>query len=80
MSDNASTPTSTAPDYRSTLNLPDTPFPFRFYLPKREPGWVKDWEDKASTSACATLAGAPPSSSCMMARPTPMARSTWAMR
>ena len=46
MSDNASTPTSTAPDYRSTLNLPDTPFPMRGDLPKREPGWVKDWEDK----------------------------------
>ena len=33
-------------DYRSTLNLPDTPFPMRGDLPKREPGWVKDWEDK----------------------------------
>jgi isoleucyl-tRNA synthetase len=30
-------------DYRSTLNLPDTPFPMRGDLPKREPGWVKDW-------------------------------------
>jgi isoleucyl-tRNA synthetase len=37
---------STAPDYRSTLNLPDTPFPMRGDLPKREPGWVKEWEDK----------------------------------
>ena len=38
---------STAPkDYRSTLNLPDTPFPMRGDLPKREPGWVKAWEDK----------------------------------
>jgi len=34
------------PDYRSTLNLPDTPFPMRGDLPKREPGWVKEWEDK----------------------------------
>jgi isoleucyl-tRNA synthetase len=33
-------------DYRSTLNLPDTPFPMRGDLPKREPGWVKEWEDK----------------------------------
>jgi isoleucyl-tRNA synthetase len=33
-------------DYRSTLNLPDTPFPMRGDLAKREPGWVKDWEDK----------------------------------
>ncbi|MBC7682126.1 MAG: isoleucine--tRNA ligase, partial [Ferruginibacter sp.] len=36
----------TAPDYRSTLNLPDTPFPMRGDLPKREPGWVKEWEDQ----------------------------------
>jgi len=36
---------STAPtDYRATLNLPDTPFPMRGDLPKREPGWVKQWE------------------------------------
>jgi isoleucyl-tRNA synthetase len=32
-------------DYRSTLNLPDTPFPMRGDLPKREPGWVKEWAD-----------------------------------
>jgi isoleucyl-tRNA synthetase len=37
--------TSTAVDYRATLNLPDTPFPMRGDLPKREPGWVKDWND-----------------------------------
>ncbi|MDD0811885.1 isoleucine--tRNA ligase [Curvibacter sp. RS43] len=34
------------PDYRSTLNLPDTPFPMRGDLPKREPAWVQEWEDK----------------------------------
>ncbi|MDO5532078.1 isoleucine--tRNA ligase [Sutterella sp.] len=28
------------------LNLPDTPFPMRGNLPKREPGWVRDWEEK----------------------------------
>ena len=33
-------------DYRATLNLPDTPFPMRGDLPKREPGWVKGWEDQ----------------------------------
>jgi len=38
---------STTPDYRSTLNLPDTPFPMRGDLPKREPGWVADWNDTA---------------------------------
>ena len=33
-------------DYRQTLNLPDTPFPMRGDLPKREPGWVQAWEDQ----------------------------------
>ncbi len=33
-------------DYRSTLNLPDTPFPMRGDLPKREPGWVKEWDEQ----------------------------------
>lgn len=32
--------------YRATLNMPDTPFPMRGDLPKREPGWVKEWEDQ----------------------------------
>ena len=32
--------------YRGTLNMPDTPFPMRGDLPKREPGWVKEWDDK----------------------------------
>jgi len=32
-------------DYRSTLNLPDTPFPMRGDLAKREPQWVKEWQD-----------------------------------
>ncbi|MFC6284620.1 MULTISPECIES: isoleucine--tRNA ligase [Polaromonas] len=36
----------TKTDYRSTLNLPDTPFPMRGDLPKREPGWVKEWDEK----------------------------------
>jgi isoleucyl-tRNA synthetase len=28
------------------LNLPDTPFPMRGDLPRREPGWVADWEKR----------------------------------
>ncbi len=32
--------------YRSTLNLPDTPFPMRGDLAKREPVWVKQWDEK----------------------------------
>ncbi len=31
-------------DYKATLNLPDTPFPMRGDLAKREPGWVADWQ------------------------------------
>ena len=31
-------------DYRDTLNLTDTPFPMRGNLPKREPGWVQQWQ------------------------------------
>ena len=34
-----------ATDYRATLNLPDTPFPMRGDLPKREPGWAKAWDE-----------------------------------
>ncbi len=41
------TDSQTAPvDYRSTLNLPDTPFPMRGDLAKREPAWVKQWQDQ----------------------------------
>ena len=47
-------------DYRSTLNLPDTPFPMRGDLPKREPGWVKAWEDQGIYKKLrAARAGAP---------------------
>lgn len=35
-----------APDYRATLNLPDTPFPMRGDMAKREPGWVRQWEEE----------------------------------
>jgi len=37
--------TEQSTDYRNTLNLPDTPFPMRGDLPKREPGWVNDWNE-----------------------------------
>ncbi len=33
-------------DYKDTLNLPDTPFPMRGDLAKREPGWLKTWQEK----------------------------------
>jgi isoleucyl-tRNA synthetase len=31
-------------DYKSTINLPQTTFPMRGDLPKREPGWLAEWE------------------------------------
>jgi isoleucyl-tRNA synthetase len=33
-------------DYKSTLNLPDTPFPMRGDLAKREPVWVRAWQER----------------------------------
>ncbi|MDR1709104.1 MAG: isoleucine--tRNA ligase [Candidatus Accumulibacter sp.] len=33
-------------DYKSTLNLTDTPFPMRGDLARREPKWVKEWQEK----------------------------------
>ena len=38
-------PTLRFMDYKKTLNLPDTPFPMRGDLPKREPAWVKQWQE-----------------------------------
>ena len=39
-------PSESVPEskYRATLNMPDTPFPMRGDLPKREPLWVAEWE------------------------------------
>ena len=39
-------PAPSAVDYRATLNLPDTPFPMRGDLAKREPAWVRQWNDE----------------------------------
>ncbi|MDE2566811.1 MAG: isoleucine--tRNA ligase, partial [Burkholderiales bacterium] len=36
---------TTSPDHRHTLNLPDTPFPMRGDLPRREPGWIQAWDE-----------------------------------
>ena len=35
-------------DYRATLNLPDTPFPMRGDLPRREPAWADDWNTQGT--------------------------------
>ncbi len=33
------------PDYKDTLNLPETDFPMRAGLPNREPEWLQKWAD-----------------------------------
>jgi isoleucyl-tRNA synthetase len=33
-------------DYKDTLNLPETRFPMRGDLAKREPQWVREWQEK----------------------------------
>jgi isoleucyl-tRNA synthetase len=33
-------------DYRKTLNMPDTAFPMRGDLARREPGWVAAWQEQ----------------------------------
>lgn len=36
----------TTEDQKYALNLPDTAFPMRGNLPAREPGWIKEWQEK----------------------------------
>ncbi|MEM8630830.1 MAG: isoleucine--tRNA ligase [Pseudomonadota bacterium] len=36
--------TTDLPDYKDTLNLPETDFPMRAGLPKREPEWLERWQ------------------------------------
>ena len=38
-------PNDTKTDYKRTLNLTETPFPMRGDLAKREPLWIKAWEE-----------------------------------
>ncbi|WP_310446611.1 isoleucine--tRNA ligase [Thiobacillus sp.] len=53
-------PDQSKPDYKSTLNLPDTPFPMRGDLAKREPGWVKSWQEKKRYEAIRKAAAGRP--------------------
>jgi isoleucyl-tRNA synthetase len=46
MSEGKPTSSKSAPAWRDTLNLPDTPFPMRGDLAKREPGWTADWQTR----------------------------------
>jgi isoleucyl-tRNA synthetase len=44
MNDHPAAPPPAARDYRGTVFLPDTPFPMRGDLPKREPQWLARWQ------------------------------------
>src|SRR5690625_325490 len=47
-------------DYKHTLNLPETPFPMRGNLPRREPQWVAQWQrDKVYEAIRQASAGRP---------------------
>ena len=63
---------SAADTKKYPLNLPDTPFPMRGNLPKREPEWIREWDEKHIYEPAAT----PRSSSFMTVLPTPTATST----
>jgi isoleucyl-tRNA synthetase len=53
-------PDESKTDYKSTLNLTDTPFPMRGDLARREPGWVKEWQrTKVYEAIRAASAGRP---------------------
>jgi isoleucyl-tRNA synthetase len=53
-------PDDTKADYKPTLNLPDTPFPMRGDLAKREAAWVHDWQQRKVYQAIrAASAGRP---------------------
>ena len=38
--------TEQAKDLKYKINQPETPFPMRGDLAKREPAWLKQWQDK----------------------------------
>jgi isoleucyl-tRNA synthetase len=48
------------PDYKSTLNLPQTDFPMRAGLPKREPEWLDRWERLGIYDRLRNAEGRPP--------------------
>ena len=68
-------------DYKNTLNLPQTDFPMKADLVKREPERLKQWEKPpAFTPPSRPSARARRSSSCTTARPSPTAMCTSAPR
>ncbi|MEX0969119.1 MAG: isoleucine--tRNA ligase [Paracoccaceae bacterium] len=48
------------PDYKDTLNLPETDFPMRAGLPAREPDWLAKWEKMGIYDRLRAKEGRPP--------------------
>lgn len=67
-------------DYKDTLNLPKTAFPMRGDLAKREPQMLERWRQIDVYGRLRAARKGRRDSPCTTARPTPMAKSTSAMR
>ena len=67
-------------DYKATLNLPSTAFPMKAGLPQREPEILQRWNSIDLYRKLRQIGEDARSSSCTMARRTPTAASTSAMR
>lgn len=67
-------------DYKHTLNLPETAFPMRGNLAKREPDMLQRWQDLDVYGNLRKQREGGISSSSMMALPTPMAAFISVMR
>jgi len=48
------------PEYKTTLNLPQTDFPMRAGLPNREPGWLEHWNKIGVYDRLREKTGRPP--------------------
>ena len=66
-------------DYGKTLHLPETEFPMRGNLPKREPEILKFWEDNKIYQNVWNCVKTQNHSSCMMALHTQMVNCTSVM-
>jgi len=62
------------------LNLPETSFPMRGDLAKREPAWLQEWQDKKLYARIRKLRQGAKNSSYMMGRPMLMVTFILAMR
>ena len=71
MTDSSQKKQPQAEDKKYPLNLPDTPFPMRGNLPKREPAWIKEWLEKDVYGKVVPNAKEQNASCCMTALRTP---------